>query len=306
LRDTGFAIVKDFTANVTIRYRDEYYGPEDMKIGVVVFGNGKLNTLTDGSTLLELAKNLLGLTSVIADVQPAIAGFIWYKGFTNMAQGLHLSDLMLGRGWREDATSVVLVISDGKFSLKYQTAEKARELKDTTAQIYLVAICESTGRDLEKYRKFFPEPNETYFFHDPGLDALACNAMMFSTKLSVTFCPAAISPSLVKAQAKMTIRKNDWAVFDPILLMTQCSDQPTLVRACVLKLADSAFHFCLPTPAARHHKPDPDILERNSLEEFMQAAVDEEDVEHGCASESLRRPKLWLRIGPSVCCPQRV
>ena len=55
----------------------------------------------------------------------------WQRGYTNKTQGFITSNGMLSRGGRESAQSAVLVISDGKYSLKYQTVEKARELKET-------------------------------------------------------------------------------------------------------------------------------------------------------------------------------
>eukprot|EP00418_Pyrodinium_bahamense_P089268 CAMPEP_0179043630 /NCGR_PEP_ID=MMETSP0796-20121207/17263_1 /TAXON_ID=73915 /ORGANISM="Pyrodinium bahamense, Strain pbaha01" /LENGTH=47 /DNA_ID= /DNA_START= /DNA_END= /DNA_ORIENTATION= len=47
-----------------------------------------------------------------------------------MAQALTAADTLLTQGGREDAQSAILVLSDGKYSMKYQTAEKAQELKD--------------------------------------------------------------------------------------------------------------------------------------------------------------------------------
>jgi hypothetical protein len=202
LKEGGFAIVRDFAANLTIRYKAEYYGHDDMKIGIVQFGNGKLNEQPDGTTLINKAKFILGLTSDLEAVEASIGSLEWQRGFTNMAQGLHMADIMLSQGGREDAMSAVMVISDGKFSMKYQTAEKARELKDKSVQLYMVAISESRGTEIEEYRKFSSEPHNTNYVRVPGLTALEYNAEMFSTEIITKFCPKAISPSQWKEEAE--------------------------------------------------------------------------------------------------------
>jgi hypothetical protein len=177
-----------------------------MMIGIVLFGNGKLNEQADGTTMIEDAKFIMGITSALAEVQSTIKGLSWQEGFTNMAQGLHMADIVLGQGGREDAQSAVMVISDGKFSMKYQTAEKAKELKDKAVQIYLVAITESEGPDIEEYMEFSSEPHHTNFVRIPGLSALEFNADMFSSEILVKFCPRAISPSKIKEDAELQER----------------------------------------------------------------------------------------------------
>merc|ERR1719161_2164334 len=47
LRESGFKALKAFAASLVDRYQGEYYGHEDMKIGVVQFGNGEV--LDDGT-----------------------------------------------------------------------------------------------------------------------------------------------------------------------------------------------------------------------------------------------------------------
>ena len=52
-----------------------------------------------------------------------------------MAQEYIISDGVLSRGGRDSAQSTTPVILDGKYAFKYQTAEKVRELKDSTSNI---------------------------------------------------------------------------------------------------------------------------------------------------------------------------
>jgi hypothetical protein len=196
LRQSGFETVRAFAANVTDKYQSMYYGHEDMKVGVVEFGNGHLQQAGDGTTTIADALYVQGLTGDMALVRSSVEGLSWLEGFTNMAQGLHMADKMLGQTGRSDAQSAVMVISDGKFSMEFQTAEKSRELKDKNVQIYLIAITEVKGADLRTYRRFASFPYRTNFVRIPGLEALHYNADLFTGRIIAKFCPKAFSPSL--------------------------------------------------------------------------------------------------------------
>jgi hypothetical protein len=196
LRQSGFEIVQNYAANLTTRYQSFYYGNEDMKIGVVYFGNGQLEAQPDGTTNIAEALYIQGLTGDLALVESRIREQTWLRGFTNMAQGFHMADTMLGQTGRAEAQSAVMVISDGKFSMEFQTAEKARELKDKNVQIYLVAITEVKGADLRTYRRFASRPVETNFVRIPGLTALEYNADLFTGRIIAKFCPKSFSPSM--------------------------------------------------------------------------------------------------------------
>merc|ERR1719336_846447 len=105
LRSSGFEVIRDFAANLTTRYQAIYYGQEDIRMGVDVFGNGHLVTQPDGTTQIAQALNVMGLTSDLAGVRDTIQGLTWQRGFTNMAQGFHMADVMLGQGGRAEAQS---------------------------------------------------------------------------------------------------------------------------------------------------------------------------------------------------------
>jgi hypothetical protein len=194
LRQSGFETVRNFAANLTSRYQSMYFGAEDMKVGVVYFGNGALTPQADGTTTIADALYVQGLTADLATVESKIREMQWLRGFTNMAQGFHMADVMLGQTGRADAQSAVMVISDGKFSMEYQTAEKARELKDKNVMIYLVAITEVKGKDLQTFERFASRPIETNYVRIPGLEALKYNADLFTGRIIAKFCPKAFSP----------------------------------------------------------------------------------------------------------------
>jgi ribosomal protein S9 len=195
LRESGFETVRNYAANLTNRYESYYYGKEDMKIGVVYFGNGHLTAQPDGTTTISEALYVQGLTSDLALVGQRIRDQTWLRGFTNMAQGLQQADNVLGQTGRASAQSAVLVISDGKFSMEFQTAEKARELKDKNVMLYLVAVTEVKGDDLKTFRRFASRPIESNFVRIPGLQALEYNPELFAGRIVAKFCPKAFSPS---------------------------------------------------------------------------------------------------------------
>jgi len=199
LRESGFEIVKNFAVNLTKKYYPEYYGRSAVKIGVALFGNGHLITAPDGSTTVMPAINVQSLTMDFDAVRTKLAALTWQRGFTNMAQGFTLADTMLGQGGRPAAQSAVLVISDGKYSFKFQTAEKAQELKDKNVQIFMAPITEVIGEELKDLKAWASSPWETNYERIPGLSPLKFNSELFVQKLIAKFCPDSFSPAMREA-----------------------------------------------------------------------------------------------------------
>jgi hypothetical protein len=217
LKEKGYEAVKNFAVNLTKRYKAKYFGAPAIKMGVTLFGNGKLIELNDGSggTTIQSAIKLQPLTFDLPEVGKKIAETKWQRGFTNMAQAFSAADIMLGQGGRDEAQSAVMVISDGKFSFKYQTAEKARELKDKNIQIYMAPITASQDKSLDELKKWASRPWETNYERIPGLVALSANPDIFTQKLVAKFCPDAMSPSLQAAKSNMRqyilVHEDGWA-----------------------------------------------------------------------------------------------
>jgi len=217
LKEKGYEIVRSFAANLTKKYKSKYFGSPAIKMGVALFGNGHLIDLNDGSggTTIQPAINLQPLTFDLEKVETEIGKTKWQRGFTNMAQVFTTSDTMLGQGGREEAQSAVMVISDGKFSFKYQTAEKAQELKDKNVQIYMAPITASRGKYLFELMQWASQPWQTNFERIPGLEALAHNNAIFAQKLVAKFCPDAFSPSLQRAKDNIRqyilVHEDGWA-----------------------------------------------------------------------------------------------
>jgi len=190
VKQEGFDIIQKFALNLTSKYQSEYYGVEDMRIGLVLFGNGEY---FDNGTVAP-ALEVVEITSDLESVSTAIAGLQWQRGFTNMMQALQAADNMFADG-REDAQSAVLVISDGKYTNAYRTTMKATALKDKGVQVFMAPIAESSTKNLKVLRGWASDPWETNYERIPGLTALINNEPEFAQKLLVKFCPRAFSPS---------------------------------------------------------------------------------------------------------------
>mmetsp|Transcript_130843 Transcript_130843/g.317827 ORF Transcript_130843/g.317827 Transcript_130843/m.317827 type:complete len:992 (-) Transcript_130843:108-3083(-) len=214
LKSDGFEVLQKFAVNLTQRYEPKYFGLDAVKIGLVLFGNGHLLTLPDGTTSITSAINAQPLTNDFDLVRTKIREQTWQRGFTNMAQALTLADTMLAQGGRENAQSAVLVLSDGKYSFKYQTQEKARELKDKNIQLFMAPVTDFVGESEDTLKSWASQPWETNYERIPGLAALKYNAEIFVQKFIAKFCPDSMSPSLLHREEEqkqyMLIHENGW------------------------------------------------------------------------------------------------
>merc|ERR1719436_1936295 len=189
VRESGFNILRDFAANLTDRYKAEYFGKESMRVGVLLFGNGHVQ---DDGTITP-ATNVLPLTSDMDEVHKKILELKWQRGFTNMAQAFSLADTML-QGGRKEAQSAVMVLSDGKPSFWYQTIQKARELKDKNVQIFMAPVTDFKSKELRLMRnKLASQPWRSNYVRIPGLETLEHNKDIFKQKIIATFCPDSMS-----------------------------------------------------------------------------------------------------------------
>mmetsp|Transcript_79060 Transcript_79060/g.239836 ORF Transcript_79060/g.239836 Transcript_79060/m.239836 type:complete len:477 (+) Transcript_79060:453-1883(+) len=197
LKEDGFEILRDFAVELTKRYESKAYGITAVRMGVLLFGQGRLITKPGGNSIAP-AENIQALTDNLNLVRTEIEGLRWQRGFTNMAQAFALADTMFNSG-RPTAQSALLVLSDGKYSFRFQTAEKAQELKDKGVQIYMAPISPSAGgKELEDLKKWASHPWDTNYERIPGLDALKHNKKAFANKLLVKFCPDSYSPTLIQ------------------------------------------------------------------------------------------------------------
>merc|ERR1719392_422676 len=192
----GFKILKDFAVGLIDKYKGEYYGYEDMRIGVAQFGNGEI--LDDGTVSDALL--IQPLSNDMGKVKKAVEGLEYKKGFTNMAQAFDLAEKMFLLGGRKKAMSAVLTLTDGKPSFYFQTNEKVLQLKDKHVKLFFSPVTEFAGEELKVMKKWASKPWETNLVHVPGLAPLKADSALFRQKMIVKFCPEAMSPSGMKVE----------------------------------------------------------------------------------------------------------
>merc|ERR1719310_376478 len=208
ISEKGFDVIKGFVSRLVDRYKGEYFGSTEMQIGVVHFGNGEI--MDDGS--IAMAKEVVPLTSNIAQVKKAVEGMAFLKGFTNMAQAFTVAEKQFLLLSRKMAQSAVLTITDGKPSFLFQTYEKVKQLKDKHVKLFFAPITKFKGDEMKLMKKWASSPWPTHIVHIPGLQPLAADEGIFVHKVLVKFCPEAISPSAMAAEEEavgyLLVREN--------------------------------------------------------------------------------------------------
>jgi len=189
--EPGFERIRALAANLTGRYRSRYYGQDRMKVGVLVFGQGKL--MNGG--YLSAAEVLTPLSFDLASVVHKIEGMQWQRGIANMLQALSLADKMLESG-RRNAQSAILVITDGTYTSNRHTSEMVQHLKDKNIHMYMAPISEvEESDDLQVLKTWASQPWELNYERIPGHDILHNNHDDFAQMLLSKFCPESFSPS---------------------------------------------------------------------------------------------------------------
>merc|ERR1712032_663658 len=196
LREKGFNAVQAFAANITDKLKSKYFGTEAVKVGVILFGNGRLQR----SGTVAPAKSLLNpmWSTDMAATKKTIMSLTWQKGFTNLAQVFVLARKMFAKTQRDDAQNALLVITDGLIPFFHVTEQKAQELKDSQAAEVLMAVISEGTVDKKVFKLAGPGP--TNIVKIPGTFALSTNTEAFAAEVTATFCPFAISPSKELAQ----------------------------------------------------------------------------------------------------------
>jgi len=224
-----------FANQLLAKYETSYFGVQAMQVGVVEFGNGKLQEAVSqgqGDPVAQIcpAINIHALSSDISGaVKTALSNMPPQKGFTNMAQAFALSENMFTTHGRNGAQSAVMVITDGLPSFAFQTEELVEQLDDKGVQRFFVVVTEN-DKDLQLMQKWASAPWETNLLHIPGFEALIEEAdrAVFTEKALTMFCPYAYSPSLGEAKEHsygyMHVRDQGYCGARGALLSTEAND----------------------------------------------------------------------------------
>jgi len=190
LKEFGFKTIQNFIHKLIDQYQAKYYGELAMQIGVVEFGNGRVEK--DGT--VTSAIEVVPLTNNMDTVKTNIAAMKYQGGFTNMAQALVLAESMLKSG-RHKAQSAVLVVTDGKPTKVFETNQQVVKMKDAATKLFFAPVTSEGGADLGLMRHWSSQPWESHYVHVPGIYALKGSTSAFADRFIATFCPQAFDPS---------------------------------------------------------------------------------------------------------------
>lgn len=215
ITDKGFATLRDFTKQLVGRFEGRAYGVDAMQVGVVLFGNGRVNedgTISDGRIVSQLSGNL-------KDVQDKIDTMVWKKGFTNLAQAFTSASKLLTEG-RKHATSAIMILTDGKPSFKVQTLQAVNKVRKSGVVVNIVSVNAFPNKPDRRFmRKLASSPWKSNFVAIPGLTKLRRQMDKYITRVLVQTCPKAESPTVVKETEKMQgwklLREGAWCGAKP-------------------------------------------------------------------------------------------
>jgi len=191
----GFDVLKAFAAKLVRRFRPKAYGREAVRVGVVQFGNGKL----DANKVVSDAILVTTPTDNMEEAAGKIEALKWQRGFTNMAQAVLKSKDMLTSNSRNGAQSVVMLLTDGRPTFKHQATSAVEELR-SSARFVIIQVQQYTKVDSVKLLKSWASrPWQTNYVHIPGKKALKGAYDQFATQVVAQLCTRAESPSTKSA-----------------------------------------------------------------------------------------------------------
>jgi len=186
--EAGFDILKEFAARIVRRML------APVQVGVVLFGNGKLdmetNVISDAKVITD------NLEGDMEGVATKIEGMIIHKGFTNMAQAFLKSKDVLTYA-RKAAQTVVMILTDGRPSFKFQTNFALKSLRQS-ARVMIVHVQANRKNEIAELLKgYASEPWSANYRHISGKKKLASAYDSYVTSQVADLCPKLVSPSAV-------------------------------------------------------------------------------------------------------------
>eukprot|EP00747_Dinoflagellata_sp_TGD_P154141 gnl/TRDRNA2_/TRDRNA2_177468_c6_seq6.p1 gnl/TRDRNA2_/TRDRNA2_177468_c6~~gnl/TRDRNA2_/TRDRNA2_177468_c6_seq6.p1 ORF type:complete len:667 (-),score=193.81 gnl/TRDRNA2_/TRDRNA2_177468_c6_seq6:222-2000(-) len=197
ISEKGFDILKTFAKMLVSRYEPEAYGNEATKIGVIQFGNGKLDDVTK---VVSDAALIHPLSTDYDSVKGAIGEMHWSKGFTNMAQAFMKATAMIQRSPRTAAAGTFVMITDGKPSFTFATDKAVKSYKGRGRSVIVQVKQYASTETKELMRKYASKPWQTNYLLINGKAELKSDYGKYVDKVLVSSCPRAES---VKANAAL-------------------------------------------------------------------------------------------------------
>jgi len=193
--EEGFERTKNFFAELVHRFK---YSDHDAKIGAILFsGPGTWDAwykCEDGLGTEEECglKELMPLTEDGEALSAAIKEAPWIAATTNTAGALAKAQNMLEMGGRQEATSIVVVVTDGDPNFKWKTRAASKKLRRSARLIY-VPLGEYIN--LTNLKKWASRPVRENVIPIHDMEDLESSAAM----LISNFCPVVHSEMLEKS-----------------------------------------------------------------------------------------------------------
>jgi uncharacterized protein YegL len=220
LRESGYDVLKSFAVMLVGKMKAMSYEREAVHVGVVQFGNGKLEKKKDDKgkeiDVISAGKMISELSDDLDDVAAKIDKTKWERGFTNMAQAFPTAATITQNTGRGGAPTTMLMITDGKPSFKFSTANVAKEFKEKGGQVIVVEVNKRLSKEDKTFMEseIASEPWEANYVRIPGIKALDRQMEYWATQVLVTSCPNAESPTseelVDETQGYELLREGSW------------------------------------------------------------------------------------------------
>jgi hypothetical protein len=168
--DTMMTFVKDLVSLYTL-------GVNETQMGVLEYS--------------KEGKIVAPLQSSMDDLVPMLEKITFQRGVTDMAQGFSLAKTILMEG-RKDASSVVILLTDGKPSFKFATTNAATELREMGVRLVIVPIFMYGDPDFME--ELASDPPEDNVMKIGGLEVLANDTMGEAKKIMTGTCAMLYQP----------------------------------------------------------------------------------------------------------------
>jgi hypothetical protein len=174
LKHSGFETMMTFVKDLASLYT---LGVNETQMGVLEYSK-------EGKIVAPLQNSM-------EDLAPMLDKIEFQRGVTDMAQGLSLAKTVLMEG-RKEASSVVILLTDGKPSFKFATTKAATELRDMGVRLAIVPIF--TYGDPAFMEELASDPPEDNVIKIGGLDVLANDTMGEAIKIMTGTCAMLYQP----------------------------------------------------------------------------------------------------------------
>lgn len=155
ITEEGFDVIKEFAVRLVKRIHAEAYDQDKVRLGAIMFGKGKL----DEDRVVSDAVVADGMGSEDFEVvAKGINALKWQRGFTNMAQAFTKAKTLFTTNARRTAESVLMMITDGRPSFKFQTGHAAR--------VMIVHVMQYRKQDnIDLLMDYASQPAATNYLH---------------------------------------------------------------------------------------------------------------------------------------------